>query len=597
MVIVSGNIHVIRKNKQLPNKQRIKGDLPSPLDSRVCEGCIGTLCDYLDGSTFDHVIANATIKGRRQVTDKGSTSSIIFINSSFEVEYVMDCSVVNEHWCTEPKLTVDAAVDDIIQVGMLIYCLDTNGALYELKHTLEEPSRIPILAAVVKCLGLVIKLAFESKLNSSEGVRHFRKVASSRDRRFIPNMAETKKEMEGADNRKSAEEDMFCPSQDVKIKSFKFTKSIKLNGVLKLQALRKGFTLVKKQHDKGFLNIYTFQGSITRASKAFSIEIPCPLLKTGNVQCFLATHTAMSFEPKFLELLIGNIPEEDIEIVFMGLGSYVFILAVDLVTKQTPVLKLLFHSAHSVANILPLKGTSSKFCSHIAIIISTGSVVSVTPDPVYKSLEYATAYLPTHVATVCGVHDKILCGDKVDLWLCQIQGDTHVDMKCKMLPNKGVTAVCTIVGTSNAVAVTSYGNMYKIDIELCLNEERDSLVQMSMETDVESSENSDIFEAICSATKQLETLSYEIAKENRILEGISLAMRVDHLKTYFQEVNPHLRGGRVENHLGKTTPSSPDRDSNLDLPVLGGLAQHDWRVSQLRHRGGWKVLVKMCLDL
>ncbi|CAG2058204.1 unnamed protein product [Timema podura] len=47
-----------------------------------------------------------------------------------------------------------------------------------------------------------------------------------------------------------------------------------------------------------------------------------------------------------------------------------------------------------------------------------------------------------------------------------------------------------------------------------------------------------------------------------------------------EEVNPHLRGGRVENHLGKTTPSSPDRDSNLDLPVLGGLAQHDWRGSR-----------------
>ncbi|CAG2054755.1 unnamed protein product [Timema podura] len=35
-----------------------------------------------------------------------------------------------------------------------------------------------------------------------------------------------------------------------------------------------------------------------------------------------------------------------------------------------------------------------------------------------------------------------------------------------------------------------------------------------------------------------------------------------------EEVNPHLRGGIVENHSGKTTPSSPDRDSNLDLPVL-----------------------------
>nr|CAD7573983.1 unnamed protein product [Timema californicum] len=42
-----------------------------------------------------------------------------------------------------------------------------------------------------------------------------------------------------------------------------------------------------------------------------------------------------------------------------------------------------------------------------------------------------------------------------------------------------------------------------------------------------------------------------------------------------EEVNPHLCGGRVENHKGKTTPSPPDRDSNLDLHVLGNLAQHE----------------------
>nr|CAD7577338.1 unnamed protein product [Timema californicum] len=46
-----------------------------------------------------------------------------------------------------------------------------------------------------------------------------------------------------------------------------------------------------------------------------------------------------------------------------------------------------------------------------------------------------------------------------------------------------------------------------------------------------------------------------------------------------EEVNPHLRGGRVENHLGKTTPSSPDRDSNFDLPVLSSRAQHDKRLA------------------
>nr|CAD7405587.1 unnamed protein product [Timema cristinae] len=48
-------------------------------------------------------------------------------------------------------------------------------------------------------------------------------------------------------------------------------------------------------------------------------------------------------------------------------------------------------------------------------------------------------------------------------------------------------------------------------------------------------------------------------------------------KVELEEVNPHLRGGRVENYLGKTTPSSPDRDSNLDLPVLSSRAQHDKR--------------------
>uniref|UniRef100_A0A7R9K774 oleoyl-[acyl-carrier-protein] hydrolase n=1 Tax=Timema genevievae TaxID=629358 RepID=A0A7R9K774_TIMGE len=42
-----------------------------------------------------------------------------------------------------------------------------------------------------------------------------------------------------------------------------------------------------------------------------------------------------------------------------------------------------------------------------------------------------------------------------------------------------------------------------------------------------------------------------------------------------KEVSPHLRGGRVESHLGKDTPSSPDHDSNLGLPVLGNLAQHE----------------------
>nr|CAD7204067.1 unnamed protein product [Timema douglasi] len=63
-----------------------------------------------------------------------------------------------------------------------------------------------------------------------------------------------------------------------------------------------------------------------------------------------------------------------------------------------------------------------------------------------------------------------------------------------------------------------------------------------------------------------------------IFEGNVLSAQVRGIsKVELEEVNLDLRGGRVENHLGKTTPGSPDRDSNLNLPVLSSRAQHDKR--------------------
>nr|CAD7567803.1 unnamed protein product [Timema californicum] len=46
-----------------------------------------------------------------------------------------------------------------------------------------------------------------------------------------------------------------------------------------------------------------------------------------------------------------------------------------------------------------------------------------------------------------------------------------------------------------------------------------------------------------------------------------------------EKVNPYLRGERVENHLLKTNPSSPERDSNLDLPVIGSLVYCESRAT------------------
>nr|CAD7402740.1 unnamed protein product [Timema poppensis] len=66
-------------------------------------------------------------------------------------------------------------------------------------------------------------------------------------------------------------------------------------------------------------------------------------------------------------------------------------------------------------------------------------------------------------------------------------------------------------------------------------------------------------------------------KVGTVLTGSRIRISLADSATYLasEEVNPNLRGGRVENYLGKITPSSPERDLNLDLPIIGSPAQHE----------------------
>nr|CAD7425486.1 unnamed protein product [Timema monikensis] len=75
-------------------------------------------------------------------------------------------------------------------------------------------------------------------------------------------------------------------------------------------------------------------------------------------------------------------------------------------------------------------------------------------------------------------------------------------------------------------------------------------------------------------------------------KGMNCLTRVE-----LEEVNPHLRGGRVENHLGKTTPTVHPTEIRTSISPSSAVgAQHDKRVSQLRHRGGWKDSYYECPD-
>nr|CAD7202534.1 unnamed protein product [Timema douglasi] len=58
-------------------------------------------------------------------------------------------------------------------------------------------------------------------------------------------------------------------------------------------------------------------------------------------------------------------------------------------------------------------------------------------------------------------------------------------------------------------------------------------------------------------------------------------------KVELEEVNPHFRGGRVENHLRKKPPPVHPTEIRTSISPFSAVElQHDKRVSQLRHRGG-----------
>ncbi|CAG2060322.1 unnamed protein product, partial [Timema podura] len=79
-----------------------------------------------------------------------------------------------------------------------------------------------------------------------------------------------------------------------------------------------------------------------------------------------------------------------------------------------------------------------------------------------------------------------------------------------------------------------------------------------------------ILQAVCTSEKVFTNVCVkypERAHDARELRRLNL-----------EEEKPHLSEGRLENHLVKTLPNSPNRDSNLDLPVLSSLAQHETSV-------------------
>ncbi|CAG2055706.1 unnamed protein product [Timema podura] len=150
-------------------------------------------------------------------------------------------------------------------------------------------------------------------------------------------------------------------------------------------------------------------------------------------------------------------------------------------------------------------------------------------------------------------------------------GDLHVIVNVPLLTREGIFEQYNI--HTIPVAWNKMGTYIEFDLEETLEGSSYLYTQLLLRSSDDPVYQSSHTHGLLDQIMQLADIELEA---HRVLLPVRELGRLN-----LEEVNPHLRAGRVENHLGKA-----DLDLNLDLPVLGGLAQHDWRVSQLRHRGG-----------
>nr|CAD7444250.1 unnamed protein product [Timema bartmani] len=81
--------------------------------------------------------------------------------------------------------------------------------------------------------------------------------------------------------------------------------------------------------------------------------------------------------------------------------------------------------------------------------------------------------------------------------------------------------------------------------------------------------------AVCWWSRCLAETGQMGSKRTVVLSEGADAIEVEAQQNYFDELNRDLDefdADKLENHFGKTTLSTPDRDLNFDLPVIGSLA-------------------------
>ncbi|XP_049957339.1 uncharacterized protein LOC126473993 isoform X1 [Schistocerca serialis cubense] len=342
---------------------------------------------------------------------------------------------------------------------------------------------------------------------------------------------------DGSSSQKSYErgdEDLFesgdSADEDVRVSQFYFDPILALNNVANICPLSEGFVVVQETFGKFFIEVFSVAKCFTKTERLHSKEIsyiPPKILKKN--ECILAAVKQKRMARDLMGILIGDMAILDIEIIFIAFKSGQVFYVPNTKTSQLP--KLLYSSVHPVIDVMFLQGGTHM---KLVIALEPGLLVEVrSNDKCMGQLEYVTSCLPGTIRVSCGVGSHVLAGDGSHLWCWQPEAckTSHNDSRgagsgpqIRELAVRGVTHVCCLHTSGDALVITIHGTIYKLF---------PNVINESIQSDNGSGLQTDSSFFLKHQLQLLEEAEKKILCEDELIAAVGLTMRSELLKNCF----------------------------------------------------------------
>ncbi|XP_023711134.1 uncharacterized protein LOC111866425 isoform X3 [Cryptotermes secundus] len=294
--------------------------------------------------------------------------------------------------------------------------------------------------------------------------------------------------------------------------------------VLAMCTFLMGFVLVKKKHEKLFIDVYKCGSRMIPAEKRYSVQLPQS--SYGVISCTLTSVRCSDLDPVLASLLLEDLALVWSQIIFVGLDcGQVYCVPVVTESRSASVAgsKIVYSTTQSIAGIVFLRDPVTCLYSHVGVVLCSGPVVYITANQ--QKLSYHMVYLPGSVEGCCTVKDGIVATDGLDLWHSKLTWSSEGQpvVENRVLGIKGVCALDVVPHSDAILAVTLHLTLYCIQLgtKMSSSQQKNFTIPPSIMADMDRK------------MQCLTRLKQEMAMEEKMLEAISISKREKLLQNTF----------------------------------------------------------------